>query len=203
MMLNIKYGSKETAIYNGVLKLVQSGKELQEIKASDIAAMAGIGKGTLYNYFSSKEEILAKSVIYMVDTDLSHMIQSAGKKKKFKDKCYCVFNSIENCIKNKNSTIKWIMSDSLTTGLLPYFYENAATIEGIKKRIMEFMADITDTGEREGVIGKHEDRNYVVTVLLSAVMGYSNNFTPIMKNAAISPDKSKDNAYEIIIKSLN
>ena len=47
---------KELAIYQGVLRLLQEGADIHALKASDIAEAAGLGKGTLYNYFSSKEE---------------------------------------------------------------------------------------------------------------------------------------------------
>ena len=46
---------KELAIYQGVLRLLEQGADIHALKASDIAAAAGLGKGTLYNYFSSKE----------------------------------------------------------------------------------------------------------------------------------------------------
>ena len=48
---------KKTQVYLGVISLVQQGRSLNELKVSEIAVASGIGKGTCYEYFSSKEEI--------------------------------------------------------------------------------------------------------------------------------------------------
>ena len=49
---------KKTQVYLGVISLVQQGRSLNELKVSEIAEASGIGKGTCYEYFSSKEEII-------------------------------------------------------------------------------------------------------------------------------------------------
>ena len=46
---------KKTQVYLGVISLVQQGHSLNELKVSEIAEASGIGKGTCYEYFSSKE----------------------------------------------------------------------------------------------------------------------------------------------------
>ena len=56
---------------------------------------AGIGKGTTYEYFKSKEEILAKAILY--DMALSfHRLESAMRKKKgFREKFRTILDFIE------------------------------------------------------------------------------------------------------------
>ena len=67
-----RYSEKETAIFAGVMELMRRGEDLYAIKAADIAA-AGIGKGTLYNYFASKEEIILQTLIYNLHTELERV----------------------------------------------------------------------------------------------------------------------------------
>lgn len=55
---------KVTAMYEAVLDLFASGRELSTIKVSEITAKAGIGKGTAYEYFSSKEEMIVGAIEY-------------------------------------------------------------------------------------------------------------------------------------------
>lgn len=60
------YPPKVKAMYEAVLDLFASGRELSTLKVSEITARAGIGKGTAYEYFSSKEEMIVgdrKSVV--------------------------------------------------------------------------------------------------------------------------------------------
>ena len=49
---------RETAIYQAALGLIAQGASPAAMKVQDIAQEAGIGKGTVYEYFTSKEEIL-------------------------------------------------------------------------------------------------------------------------------------------------
>ena len=49
---------KVRLLYEAVLAMVTDGWDINRMKVSDITAQAGIGKGTAYEYFSSKEEIL-------------------------------------------------------------------------------------------------------------------------------------------------
>ena len=55
---------KEIAVFEAVSRLLDEGREFYELKVSEIAAEAGIGKGTVYEYFPSKEDILERAVAY-------------------------------------------------------------------------------------------------------------------------------------------
>ena len=60
---------KVRLLYEAVLAMVTDGWDINRIKVSDITAQAGIGKGTAYEYFSSKEEIIANAVLYDVEQE--------------------------------------------------------------------------------------------------------------------------------------
>ena len=49
---------REIALYEAALRLIASGVNPAAMKVQQIADEAGIGKGTVYEYFASKEEIL-------------------------------------------------------------------------------------------------------------------------------------------------
>ena len=51
---------REIALYEAALRLIASGVNPAAMKVQQIADEAGIGKGTVYEYFSSKEEILRR-----------------------------------------------------------------------------------------------------------------------------------------------
>lgn len=57
---------KVLAMYRAVVDLINEGSDIKALKVSDITGRAGIGKGTAYEYFSSKEEIISSSVLYYV-----------------------------------------------------------------------------------------------------------------------------------------
>lgn len=57
---------KVLMMYEAVQQLVGEGQSVQDIRVSSITERAGIGKGTAYEYFDSKEEILVGAFIYYV-----------------------------------------------------------------------------------------------------------------------------------------
>lgn len=64
---------RETAVYQAVLRLIGSGADITKLRVQEIAAEAGIGKGTVYEYFSSKEEILRGVTAYCMDSELARV----------------------------------------------------------------------------------------------------------------------------------
>lgn len=58
------YSPKEKAVYEAVLSLFSEGADLNCLTVSEITRRAGIGKGTAYEYFSDKEEMIAKALFY-------------------------------------------------------------------------------------------------------------------------------------------
>ena len=59
---------KVKALYDAVLELLNENADVNTLTVSDITKRAGIGKGTAYDYFSCKEEIIAGAIIYDAQT---------------------------------------------------------------------------------------------------------------------------------------
>ncbi|MDO4519547.1 MAG: TetR/AcrR family transcriptional regulator [Eubacteriales bacterium] len=55
---------KVLAMFQAVCDLIDDGMEIEKIKVSDVTQRAGIGKGTAYEYFRSKEELLFQALQY-------------------------------------------------------------------------------------------------------------------------------------------
>ena len=70
---------KVTAMYRAVSTLLREDKDISEMSVSMITGLAGIGKGTAYEYFDSKEEIIVCALLYEIRTvteQASHQIQT-------------------------------------------------------------------------------------------------------------------------------
>lgn len=61
---------KRELIFSAVLELVKQNKSFANLKVSDIAKQAGIGKGSIYMYFSSKERVIVDAIRYFCDMSL-------------------------------------------------------------------------------------------------------------------------------------
>lgn len=55
---------KVKAMYDAVLQLLDEDVDVNTMTVADITKKAGIGKGTAYEYFKSKEEIIAGAILY-------------------------------------------------------------------------------------------------------------------------------------------
>lgn len=64
---------RETALYEAALRLIAKGVNPAAMKVQQIADEAGIGKGTVYEYFASKEEILRGMALHCFDTEIARI----------------------------------------------------------------------------------------------------------------------------------
>jgi len=57
---------KVLLIYEAVEKLIEEGEDIESVQVSAITQCAGIGKGTAYDYFETKDELLACALLYQI-----------------------------------------------------------------------------------------------------------------------------------------
>lgn len=96
--MNKEYLPKEKAIYQAVLELFAEGADLNSLTVSEITKKAGIGKGTAYEYFSDKEEMIAKAVFYHAEIFFQRLYEGIIKEKNFYDKVNFVLLTMERQI---------------------------------------------------------------------------------------------------------
>ena len=59
--------AKVLLLYQGVIQLIAEGADIGTLKVSDITQKAGIGKGTAYEYFDTREESFFEKMEYLLD----------------------------------------------------------------------------------------------------------------------------------------
>ena len=70
---------KVKAIYQAVFELFEEGADLNSLTVSEITKKAGIGKGTAYEYFSDKEEMIARAILYSVEVFCQKICEGLDK----------------------------------------------------------------------------------------------------------------------------
>lgn len=86
--------AKEEAMYRAVMELMTEGVAPDRIKVSDITGRAGIGKGTAYEYFSSREELLGKALIYFRDRWVESVMEVMTGLPSFTEKVTYLFDLV-------------------------------------------------------------------------------------------------------------
>lgn len=112
--MNKAPSSKEKAIYQAVLELFEEGVDLSSVTVAEITKKAGIGKGTAYEYFSDKEEMIAKALFYNAGELCLKIYERLKKEKTLYDKMNLMLIKMEEQITETSCIIKMvhIMSDN-------------------------------------------------------------------------------------------
>lgn len=76
---------KVRRMYAAVIQLIEEGADATGIRVSTITDRAGIGKGTAYEYFDSKEDIVACAVVYQIQRVFDWLENVLSDKKSFGD----------------------------------------------------------------------------------------------------------------------
>lgn len=195
-----EYPKKVLAIYEAVGSLMLSGKDMDKLKVSDITKEAGIGKGTAYEYFDSKEEIISKGICYHMHQMLMRAESALESEKTLKGQIRKLSEWFEEGISAKlmYSFFKLQMKES----------DDAADI---RKRVSELaqirddffgkMADILiEAGIHDGIIVPQEDKAYARAVMY-AVLGLL--FNMCTESTISHRGQAVDYAMKMIQRSLS
>ncbi len=198
--MNRNDSEKEIAIYEGVRKLIRQNVNLSQVTASEIAQAAGIGKGTLYNYFSTKDEIIARTVFYLIDQHLAQIQACMECQKHFEDKCRAALDFIRVQANQRDSQLHLMLMGIDGGQVAPFLRQGMERMRATMQEVERIVLMLAETGVAEGVIVRQES-GYTVQVFLSALMGYC--------RCLCGPRKETDGvmaaqrAYQILVKALN
>jgi AcrR family transcriptional regulator len=155
---------KKADIFNSGRELFYS-KGFKDTNVSDIAKMAGIGVGTFYNYYSSKEKLFLEIYIKENEDLKKRMVESINPN----DDPVTLVTKIltQNTIAmNSNLILKEWYNRELFNKLEQYFYE-----EGGIERIGEFMqsgiVELIKKWKAEGKIRDDLDNELILAIFKS------------------------------------
>lgn len=201
-MANNTHSEKEILIFNAVNKLLHEGIKLHTVKVADIAKEAGIGKGTIYDYFKSKEEILERAFLYNMDIELYENIKKINKGNNFKEKVYIILDIIEKSTTDYSSFSNILFSNLSHNEFKGILENNKDYINKRYELLKKSINDLLSIGVLENIIKEQEDKDYQIMVFESVVTGFAH--TICIKNEDKKTfEDVKFRAYKLLIKGLN
>ena len=81
-----KIPAKVEKLYGAVIHLLEDGKNVSSLTVAEITEKAGIGKGTAYEYFKSKEEMIARAILYGIIQSFEEIEHRIGSLTSFQAK---------------------------------------------------------------------------------------------------------------------
>lgn len=148
-----EYAPKEMDLFEGIVALLNEGRSIHELKVADIAAAAGMGKGTAYEYFSSKEEIIREAIRYHICLEFKVFSEFMSRKNGFVSMLEKSMDYIVDMIHNRFSSLL-IMALSLNfSDIQRLTCSDENLFPTIENEIYEQMSVIFRAGKQEGLIG--------------------------------------------------
>lgn len=195
------YSEKEINIFNGVLKLARSGEDVRNLTAQKIANAAGVGKATIYDYFSSKEEIIQGALVYSLSMQKQRFAAEMDSTQDFNQRMNIIYNGIIDGVQDTGSAFQLILQsmDRKTRS-----YELSPQMSAQVGQFMAVLRAVLEKGYSQGRIGMDvsapENEAYVRMVIVSNVFATAS----LAKNMAspLSRQEIIDNSYKMLLKSL-
>lgn len=98
-----KIPAKVEKLYGAVIHLLEDGKNVSSLTVAEITEKAGIGKGTAYEYFKSKEEMIARAILYGIIQSFEEIEHRIGSLTSFQAKYMEILNWLEEIFQEKGS----------------------------------------------------------------------------------------------------
>lgn len=202
-MRDNKKTDKVIAIYHAVEDIIAEGVDLATMRVSDIAAKAGIGKGTTYEYFTSKEELVVKAMIYLVDSMTKRILNNMEKKDSFRDKFMLLLEEMEEKVKQRACILKYfhMLGDmNLCEPMHDLLLDNDE--EAKNANPMRIIRYLLEEGKKEGIIGERYSMSYMETIMFSKIIAFVVYVDNVFGNKDCDNDVMKQNLYDGLCREL-
>ncbi len=200
-MKNELMPEKKIKIFNALFELIKRGEALDNIKVSDIAAEADIGKGTVYQYFESKEQIIGQALMYHISSSASSIIGTMRQSDTFEKRVCSVMDTVERRIQLIPSSLDLLFFNIGVSSMKEYLKDERERLENFHLMITDEFNELIELGISDGVIDSNIDFNYARHVFSSAMMGY---FSAVSCERHDKADilSLKKYTYKMIVNSL-
>lgn len=196
------YSEKEINIFNGVLKLARSGEDMSSLTAQKIATAAGVGKATIYDYFSSKEEIVQGAMVYSMSLQKQRFEQEMARVQDFARRMDIIYNGIIDSVQDTGSVFQLLLQamgkERETCNLSP-------EILGQVAEFVTILFSVLAKGYNQNVFSMDvydkENEAYLLMAIVSNVFATvsraKNRLYPLSREEIIA------NSYKLLVKSLS
>lgn len=191
-------------MYEAVAGLVEEKRDLSTVKVSEITSRAGIGKGTAYEYFSSKEEIIVYATMWLCIRQMKSMVEGISELDSFREKFLFLLERIwehRECNVLFLKTIKGSFQgecDKLKS-CVP-----TEALDYVREYMTEQINELLEQGYREGIFTEQNVEKRVL-IFFGALLQYGFG----CKNREESKKMQMDEVelrkftYECMVKALN
>lgn len=189
---------KALALYQAVLELLDEGRDIYSIKVSDITKQAGIGKGTAYEYFKSKEELIACALLNDVEEKMLAEKENLDRLPSFEEKISYAFDWILRHFREQKSFTRLLRLTThpceVSTALLEELSKRRTDACSPPKRLFELCQE----GKEKGQIRQEIPLSAACMLTLGSLM----SFVIYLEGQENMPELGEEEMKNFLCKSL-
>lgn len=190
---------KEEKMYQAVLEFLGEGKNVNDIKVSDITERAGIGKGTAYEYVKSKEELLGKAILWGILSATREVEEWVNQAQGIREKYRKILDWLEEVLcgdKTAAVCFQIVHQSFQVSGALKQEVEkNLPILEVISEGIRELIR----YGKKEGCFQDTVPEDLQVTIMISTLFSFWNHMN---RHPDLIQSRETDALKEYLFRSL-
>lgn len=191
------YPPKVEAVFKAVIELLNQGYDVHQLKVSEITKKAGIGKGTAYEYFESKEKMIAGALVY----DTSHLLESLWRleeqEREFESKLHVILQWIGQDLKESRTFARIVTIGNGNDALSLTLKEEILQMAHCFQDFLTFIDELLRVGQKQGKIGEMDGKSARMA-MISQISG----LILCLKHPEIYPDMSAKEAAEITYQNI-
>lgn len=194
---------KKQLIIGALHDLIVDGSSPESVTVSQIAAKAGIGKGTIYEYFSCKEEIFKEAVITASVFHLKNMFSILESCEGYKETLAKMAEYILKIINKNKVFFEFILKD-FDSGEFQFCKVGREFISTYKDDISRLVNTLIQRGIDEGIISSVPERSKIEFASFAALsyLIYSKPGEPGLFGSVYSEEEIKSLICEMYTKII-
>lgn len=164
--------AKVLLLYEAVGQLIEENVDINDIRVSTITDRAGIGKGTAYDYFDTKDEILACAIIYYMRKAMEELSAVLSKQDSFAEKVAFLLEEIENGSARQQCLLRFIHVMTDTSVFSRLVQEKMHNKEARQYLPTGVLAVMLEKARKRGEVRNDLPIDYMIYILFSKIISY-------------------------------
>jgi len=164
--------TKVLMMYQAVEALIKEGADINDIRVSTVTEKAGIGKGTAYDYFDTKEDILACAILFYIRKAMEELEKALQTFDSFAEQVNYLLGEIAGKGCGRQCILHYIHMMTDNSALSRMVQEKVQSKEAEFCLLHGVFAQMLQRGINRGEIRKDLPLDYMVYLLFSKILSY-------------------------------
>lgn len=164
--------SKVLAMYEAVIQMLEEGVDAVSIRVSTITERAGIGKGTAYEYFDSKDEIVACAIVYYMGRFSLWLEEQLEARENFREQLEFLLDMVERKERCKSAFLRFVQMMVSNSEFNRMVREKVGAEEFAPYRPPNIFGKVLQRGVERGELRGDLPVGYMIYCIFSHLLSY-------------------------------